>query len=113
VDTHLDSGINYYRLRELRSNGQSSYSPIRSVQGPEGGVSVWPNPAPWHHALIQITTTTNMRRVRLIDLSGKVVFAQELRGTLNTLRIGDVAAGLYFLQVETDSGSTVQKILMK
>jgi hypothetical protein len=113
VDTHLDSGMNYYRLRELRSNGQSTYSPIRSVQGPEGGVSVWPNPAPWHHALIHIATTTNMRRVRLIDLSGKVIFAQELRGTINTLHIGDVAAGLYFLQVETDSGSTVQKILMK
>ena len=111
VDTHLDSGTNYYRLREVRANGGFTYSPIRSVEGPTGGVSVWPNPV--HHALIHINTTTNARRVRLIDLSGKVVFAQELRGTLNTLHIGDVASGLYFLQVETDTGSTVQKILIK
>ncbi|HXB09017.1 MAG TPA: S8 family serine peptidase [Puia sp.] len=111
VDNHLDSGMNYYRLREIAQNGSFLYSPIRSVQGPIGGVSIFPNPV--HHALIYINTTTNIRRVRLVDLSGKLILSQELRGTLNTLRVGDVATGMYFLWVETDSGTSVQKILIK
>jgi hypothetical protein len=111
TDAHLDTGVNYYRLRIVLANGSYTYSPIRSVQGPSGGVGIYPNPV--HHALIHISTTSNARRVRLIDISGKVILSQELHGTVNTLHIGDVATGIYFLWVETDSGSTVQKILIK
>jgi hypothetical protein len=111
TDHHLDSGTNYYRLRLVQTNGGYSYSPIRSVQGPSGGIGIWPNPV--HRALIHIQTTTNIRWVRLIDLSGKVVLSRELHGTLNTLPIGELATGIYFLWVETDSGRTVQKILVK
>jgi hypothetical protein len=111
TDLHLDTGVNYYRLRLVEQNGSMGYSPVRSVQGPIGGVSIWPNPV--HHALIHINTTTNTRRVRLIDVSGKVILSRELRGTLNTLHIGEVTTGIYFLWVETDSGTTVQKILIK
>ena len=111
TDVHLDTGVNYYRLRLVRQNGTSSWSPVRSVQGPSGGVGVWPNPV--HHALLHINTTANTRRVRLIDVSGKTVLAQELRGNVNTLHLGELATGIYFLWVETDSGTTVQKILIK
>jgi hypothetical protein len=111
IDNHLDTGANYYRLRIMQENGHYTYSPIRSVQGPVGGVSIYPNPV--HHALIHINTATNTRRVRLVDVSGKLILAQELRGTLNTLPIGEVGMGIYFLWVETDSGTTVQKILIK
>ena len=111
TDAHLDTGVNYYRLRLVQQNGSYGYSPVRSVQGPAGGVSIWPNPV--HHALIHVNTSTNARQVRLVDISGKVILSQQLRGTLNTLRIGEVATGIYFLWVETDSGATVQKILIK
>ncbi|HEY4109483.1 S8 family serine peptidase [Puia sp.] len=111
IDNHLDTGVTYYRLREVPRYGGNAYSPIRSVQGSTGGVGIWPNPV--HNALIHINTATNIRRVRLVDVSGKVLLAQELRGTLNTLHIGEVATGIYFLWVETDSGTTVEKILIK
>lgn len=111
TDNHLDTGASYYRLREVRQDGSYTYSPVRSVQGPPGGIRIYPNPV--HHALIHIDTRTNTRRVRLIDVSGRPVLEQELRGTLNTLRVGNVAPGIYFLQVDTDSGSTLQKILIK
>jgi hypothetical protein len=111
TDHHLDTGMNYYRLRLVQQNGSYAYSPVRSVQGPAGGVSIWPNPV--HHALIHINASTNAKRVRLVDISGKVILSQELRGTLNTLHIGAVATGIYFLWVETESGTTVQKILVK
>ncbi|HVU96576.1 MAG TPA: S8 family serine peptidase [Puia sp.] len=111
TDVPLDTGMNYYRLRLVQQNGSYVYSPVRSVQGPSGGVSIWPNPV--HRALIHVNTSTNTRRVRLVDISGKVILSQELRGTLNTLHIGEVATGIYFLWVEMDSGTTVQKILIK
>lgn len=111
TDAHLDTGTNYYRLRLVQQNGSHGYSPIRIVQGPSGGVGIWPNPV--HRALIHINSSSPARRVRLVDISGKVILSQELRGTLNTLHIGEVAMGIYFLWVETESGTTVQKILIK
>ena len=74
-------------------------------------MGIWPNPVT--QGIIHINTSAEIRRIRLIDVSGKTVLVQELRGTVNTLRVGQVAAGLYFLWVETETGSTVQKILIK
>lgn len=117
TDIHLDTGMNYYRLREVRTNGSQTYSPIRSVQGPvrvpgsDEVIGIWPNPV--NNALIHINTTTNARWVRMVDVSGKTVLTRELAGTRNTLDPGPVATGIYFIWVETDSGTSVQKILIK
>ena len=113
TDTHLDSGYNYYRLEEVMENGNIVYSVVRVVQGPSSvSVVINPNPAPRHTALY-VRSTTNTENIRMVDISGRVILDQEVRGNLNIVPLGNLAPGIYFVKVVTDSGSSIQKILIK
>lgn len=112
TDNQLDTGANYYRLREVDQYGNDTWSPVRKVIGPDSvGVFIYPNPA--HRTYIFIRSTANTSLIRLIDVSGRVVMAKSVRGNLNTLPVNFLAPGIYFVEVETDFGSTVQKILIR
>ena len=114
TDPQLDSGYNYYRLEEVMTNGTIFYSIVRVVQGPSGGggVGVYPNPVIRHTALY-VRSATVTERIRMIDAAGREVRNQEVRGNQNVIPIGNLAPGIYFVEVVTDSGTSVQKILVK
>jgi hypothetical protein len=112
TDTHLDSGANYYRLRAVDAFGNFIGSPIRKVEGPDSvSVIIYPNPV--HRTYVFISTTRSARLIRLIDVSGRTVLVRSVRGNLNTVPLSALAPGIYFVEVTTDTGSTVQKILIR
>lgn len=112
TDTHLVHGINYYRLRMVDQNGQFDYSPIRTIDGAgQGGITIYPNPV--QNGNLYISSTVNTQLIRLMDISGKTILQVETQGYLNSLPMGAIARGIYFVEVVTDTGSTVQKILVK
>ncbi|HEV2482680.1 MAG TPA: T9SS type A sorting domain-containing protein, partial [Puia sp.] len=114
TDPQLDSGNNYYRLAEVTDSGTIVYSPIRVVQGPSsgGGVGVYPNPVIRHTALY-VRASTKTERIRMVDVSGREILNLQVGGTLNMIPLGNLAPGIYFIEVVTDSGTTTQKILIK
>jgi hypothetical protein len=112
TDTHLDTGANYYRIRPVDVFGNFTWSPIRKVEGPDSvNVIIYPNPV--HRSFIFISSTTNTRLIRLIDVSGRTVLQRSVRGNLNTVPLDAVATGIYFVEVITDTGTVVQKILVR
>lgn len=114
TDPQLDSGNNYYRLAEVTDSGTILYSPVRVVQGPGsgGGIGVYPNPV-IRHSPLYVRTSTNTERIRMIDLSGREILNLEVGGTLNMIPLRNLAPGIYFVEVVTDTGKTTQKILVK
>jgi Secretion system C-terminal sorting domain len=112
TDTHVVSGINYYRLREVNRDGQYTWSPIRTLNGSAaGGITIYPNPV--QDGNLYISSTVNTREIRLTDVSGKTILQMETQGYLNTLPVGAIARGIYFVTVYTDTGNSVQKILIE
>ena len=112
TDTHLARGINYYRLRIVDLNGQYAYSPIRTINGSAaGGITIYPNPV--QNGNLYVSSTVNTQLVRLMDVSGKTILQIETQGYLTTIPMGAVARGIYFVEVVTDTGSIIQKILLK
>jgi hypothetical protein len=112
TDTHLVSGTNYYRLREVDQDGQYTWSPVRTVNGSAaGGITIYPNPV--LDGNLYISSTVNIREIRLVDVSGKTILQMETQGYLNTLPVGAIARGIYFVTVYTDTGNSVQKILIQ
>jgi hypothetical protein len=112
TDTHLVAGINYYRLREVDEDGQYTRSPVRTVNGSAtGDITIYPNPV--QDGNLYISSTVNTREVRLTDVSGKTILLMETQGYLNTLPVGTIARGIYFVTVYTDTGNSVQKILIQ
>src|SRR6185437_2340654 len=84
TDAHLDTGANYYRLRMVDQSGNSTWSPVRKVVGPDTkDIDIYPNPA--HRTPVFISTAANARLIRLIDVSGRTVLQRSVSGNLNTL----------------------------
>lgn len=112
TDTRLEQGPNYYRLRIADLDGRYTWSPIRTIDGTgSGGITIYPNPV--QNGNLYISTTVNTQLIRLMDISGKTILQLETQGYLNTLPVGAVSRGIYFVEVVTDTGSSVQKILIK
>jgi hypothetical protein len=109
----LVPGTNWYRLRLIDLNGNVTYSPIRSVvvSGAAGVVTIYPNPVT--DGTLYISSTVNCRRIRLMDVIGRLILDQEVRGYLQTLSVQNLARGIYLVVIDTDTGRQVQKVFVK
>lgn len=76
--------------------------------------SIFPNPT---SGLVTITglTQTQKLNISLIDITGRVVLTKNSSNNQNRLDIdiSSFSSGTYFLQIESDSNTTVKKIIKK
>jgi hypothetical protein len=113
TDPGLVPGTNWYRLRLIDLNGNSSYSPVRSVvvSGDGGVITIYPNPVT--DGTLYINSTVNCRRIRLMDVLGRLILDQDVQGYLQTLSVRNLAQGIYLVVIDTDTGRQVQKVFVK
>jgi hypothetical protein len=97
----------YYRLRQVDLDGTVAYSPIVNVAGISAAAAVllYPNPA---HSSISFATEA-ATSYRVLNQLGQAV----LHGTTEagTAKVGveQLPTGLYFLELQTPAGRSVQK----
>ncbi|GAA3935863.1 hypothetical protein GCM10022406_20240 [Hymenobacter algoricola] len=101
----------YYRLRQVDSDGQSSYGPTRAVQFAANArldVSVYPNPNP-HLATTTLDLTgvaAGAYEVQLTDLRGRLLRQLTLAGAQqHPLAVQDLAPGVYMVRLQGPAGS--------
>jgi hypothetical protein len=114
TDPNLSPGITYYRLRMVDLNGNITYSAIRSIDIPGAGapITVYPNPVQ-NDGVLYISSIANCRRVRLMDVLGRLILEEDVQGYLQAVSVGTLARGIYLLIIDTDTGRTVQKVFVK
>jgi hypothetical protein len=95
-------------------DGHFTWSPIRTVNNAGGGpeVSIYPNPIS-RNGNLYISTSVNCERIQLADVSGRVIIQADVHGLRNTLSVGVLARGVYFITVVTEAGKVVQKVLVE
>jgi hypothetical protein len=100
-DAPLD-GLSYYRLRQTDMDGNYSHSEVVAIHRDVAGntILVYPNPADDH--LMLVDTDLQGAQVRIVDLAGRVVWAQQGGMEADRVRIplDGVAPGLYHVMVE-------------
>jgi len=112
TDTHLQSGTNYYRLLMKDIDGRFTWSPVRTLDASGlATISIYPNPV--ENGILYVSSTVNIRQLRLTDVSGKVLLKMNVQGYQQTLPVGMISRGIYLLAVDTDTGTTVQKVFIK
>ena len=83
-----------------------------SVEEPEGVanifVSLYPNPA-WSETTVQIHGA-EIVRTRMLDINGRQVLETEGHGQLD---VSTLPSGVYFVEVETDRGVFVRKLIVQ
>ena len=102
IDPDPQSGINYYRLKQIDYDGQFEHSPVRSVRRKGLGVNLFPNPVTERSELNVNFTNAPSRgttSLRIFDISGQLMQQMPLGGQYNRVDIGQLPAGVYFVEV--------------
>ena len=114
----LSPGIHFFRLRQTDLDGESSFSPIRSlkVYGDCLTLDLWPNPAQ-DYSQLRIRTGRAMRvQIEVLNMNQQPVgisFQQDVDAeTLVPIELGQLPAGVYTLRV-WDEREQEQVVLIK
>lgn len=94
-------GVNYYRLKQVDTDGRYTYSPVAKIlfEKYEGALSVFPNPA---GNTITIKYTGDQKKIKLtiLDLTGSQVMLKELNNqNIWQANVSGLARGVYTIRV--------------
>lgn len=119
TDTQAPRGISYYRLLQTDYNGNTiqagALSLLRGNVAALGIVSITPVPAQ-NTVSIRFTAAELMPlQAQLYDVSGKVILSEQtstqLGENLMQLEVSGLAAGIYFLSLQTRYGIETVKVI--
>lgn len=110
VDAAPLPGLNYYRLRQVDTDGHHEHSAILSVhfEGLTKDVVVYPNPGKDQLNLV-LGSRTDRSSYLLVDATGRAVLEGSLAPGMTTLSTGALPNGLYALRVMDAQGSVLHK----
>ena len=101
-------GADYYRLKMVSTNGAASYSDIKVItMDAIAAFRIFPNPAT-DYVNVSLGHISNNAVVRMFNLSGQVVFSQQLTnasGNTISVPVHNLTEGTYTLQVIGSDGS--------
>ena len=105
--------IGVARIRQTSMDGTSSLSDVERVEVLSNpGIQVSPNPA---HDHVQIVMAgAEEATVILRNQLGQTVFApQVVEADKITLRMADLAKGVYFIEIKSVVGTSVEKLVVE
>ena len=106
VHQNVESGMHYYRIKQVDYDGQYSYSDIKSVhvKGESEGISIYPNPATH---IINVNGADGLYYV-LYDLVGRQVHTGIISGS--AFSIDQLATGMYYLDIKDTQLTNIFKM---
>ncbi len=108
-DRHPYRGLNYYRIKNISENGNSTFSDVVSVEVQEGALfSLFPNPV--ENGLLHLSMAPDFRpqTFKVINTNGEMLFKLRADGNPNQdIRINSLPSGVYILVAE--DGQSVEK----
>ncbi len=115
IDEQPLFGLNYYRLLQVDFDGHETRSPMVHVarKGQPGQVLVYPNPVVAGTDCLVASDFgegNEARSMRLWDAAGRQVATFLNAQHLNT---ADLKPGIYWLEVQSDQGYSVEKVVVR
>lgn len=100
IDKQPLQGINYYRVKQVNTNGTFSYSDIRTVNNAtSNGLSIFPNPGSGIFTVSGLGKGAS-HQIRIMDVAGKLIRSANTSSDLYRFDMADQAPGIYFIQVD-------------
>lgn len=115
LDTEPPAATTYYRLHQVDTDGQNSYSPVEVVAGARtGSLTLYPNPAGPRLTLLLPAAASGPLTLRVLDATGRVVYQEQRSLETSTTRFHlDTtplpAGNWYLLQVQTATSVLTQR----
>lgn len=126
IDTLQENGIYKYYVTKSYINPDGESAPSNSISvtvdyfeelGIEnlnsGEVLIYPNPSEGHF-LINFSKSYPNAKIYIYNSSGKLVYSELVKGGWpKDIHMPDISSGIYYLEIQTDSGSFSNKLFIK
>ncbi|MGN6418370.1 MAG: S8 family serine peptidase [Pseudobacter sp.] len=112
TDPVLSNGNNHYRLRMNDMDGRSENSVIRIIQADNTAFNLQVFPNPVTNGILYIRSSSEISRIELADISGRMVLQRNTRGQQQSLNLRSFVKGTYLLSVYTAGSKKIQRIVI-
>ena len=99
------------KISELSAEYNNYASVENIVIGEGSGVKVYPNPVSGES--FTITSSSDIKKIDVFSTTGAKVVSQKANGNNVTVDASALSAGVYFVKVETESGASTSKLIVK
>jgi hypothetical protein len=115
-DVKPNTGLNHYRLKQSDEDGNSVYSPIRTVLFDQRGLSVvvWPNPASEKLNVHIQSTDSESIELTILNIAGQEIRQMEIDPHIQhkEVSLSGVLPGVYQLVVKSGDKRIVKRIIV-
>lgn len=110
LDESPSTGVNYYRLKQMDYDGKFEYSNIVSSQfgSVQSNIASYPNPVK-DVLFLELDTAAEGVEISLFDSNGRVLWMS--KRAVSQIPFEAFDSGVYFLEITTASGKSMQKII--
>ncbi|WP_118973259.1 T9SS type A sorting domain-containing protein [Taibaiella koreensis] len=112
-DKTMPAGTNYYRLKQVDRDGQSSYSFIISLDHTntqQSGFTLSPNPTKGK-VYFSVASITDQSFLQINDISGKEIKFLKLTAITTEIDLDGLAGGTYFIRYIDGQNSAWAKVI--
>jgi len=121
IDTKPENGTNYYRLKEVDTDGKFAFSETVSVDfdnGKEPDFAFYPNPSPaGKFRLEYFALQAEEIMMRVYDVTGKLILTQKksLEAGKNQLQLdfSTINKGIFIVKIENENWRTYKKLIIE
>jgi glucose/arabinose dehydrogenase len=109
-----ETGKLFYRLQIEENNGAITYSPVISINGKEAGsIKIFPTILISNE--LQVISEKEVTGIRMMDSNGRLILAKQLNKQQGyfIVSLPELSRGMYWVQVQTDSGNETVKIIIE
>ena len=116
TDADLPIGSFEYYVTAVYDGGESDPSDTAFViitdiyDNVENTLKLYPNPA---YDVLTIESSQNIQLITITNSIGQIVYQSQIDAATTRLNVGEYLKGVYFVQIETDNGTTTQKIIIE
>jgi len=116
IDADAPIGIFEYYVTAVYTGGESDPSNVVTIivtniiDNTQKLLKVYPNPAV---DVLNIEAPAIINRVRIMNIVGQTVYSNTAQHSNSRINISDFESGVYFVQIETELGTSTQKIVVE
>jgi len=77
---------------------------------PKGELLVYPNPS---SDILNVQSEQNLELVQLMQLDGRLIRTERANGSVHQLNVADLKQGVYLILVETETGRSISRVVVR